>query len=132
MKRLNLLTRPFFFSVGGSAAATAASAGMQRVAHPGEPRRQLLRLVGVVAAEQLVAAIARERHRDVLARQLRHEVRRKQRHVGKRLVEMHDQLVEQLFEIRRDRPLAMIGLEQRRHLARIRQLVVGAVVEARC
>ena len=44
----------------------------QRVAHPAELRRQRLRLVGVVAAEQLVAAVARQRHRDVLARQLRH------------------------------------------------------------
>ena len=55
---------------------------------------------------------------------------RKQRHVGERLVEMHDQLLEQLVQIRRDRPLAVVGLEQRRHLARVGQLVVGAVVEA--
>jgi hypothetical protein len=43
--------------------------------------------VRVVAAEELVAALARERDLHVLRRELRDEVRRQRRRVGERLVE---------------------------------------------
>ena len=52
------------------------------------PCRQRLRFVGVVAAEQLVAAVAGQHDLHVLARDLRDEERREQRDVGERLVEM--------------------------------------------
>src|SRR5688572_26724143 len=99
----------------------------QGIAHPAEFGRKCLRLVGVVAAEQLVAAVSRQHHFHVLARQFRHAERREQRRIGKGFVEMHDQAIEHAGKIRRRRALAMIGLEQRRHFTRVRQLVVGAV-----
>ena len=54
---------------------------------PGRPERQEVGGVGVVAAEELVAALARERDLHVLGRELRDEVRRQRGRVGERLVE---------------------------------------------
>ena len=54
---------------------------------PGRPQRQEVRGVGVVAAEELVAALAGERDLHVLRCELRDEVGRQRGRVGERLVE---------------------------------------------
>src|SRR5207244_6878683 len=52
-----------------------------------DPLREQVGRVGVVAAEELVAALTRERHLHVLGGELRDEVRRERRRVCERLVE---------------------------------------------
>ena len=101
--------------------------GVRRQAR--EPRRQRLRGVGIVAAEQLVAAIARQHALDVLPRQSRHEVGRKERDVGKGLVEMRDQRIEQAGDVGGDQVLDVREAESCRNLARVRELVVALVTE---
>ncbi len=80
--------------------------------------------IALVAAEQLVAADPREDHRDVLARELRHEVGRDERRVGDRLVHVPDQIRQQRRHVRLHDDLVMIGAELLGHLPRVRQLVV--------
>ena len=77
--------------VGGNGCIQLCSDGVYRL-H--------LCLVGVIAAKEFVPAIPRQRDGHVLARQLRHQVGRKQGHVGKRLIQVHDQLLEQLVQVR--------------------------------
>ena len=62
----------------------------ERAYEPGEGREAVGELIGcvrVVAAEELVAAFPGKRHLHVLGGELRHEVGRQRRRVGKRLVE---------------------------------------------
>ncbi len=94
------------------------------------PGCQRLRLVGVVAREQLVAAVAGECDRHVLARQLRHHEGREQRHIRERLVQMHDEPIEQGDDVGRHESLPMVRRESLRDLSRKRQLVVAAIVES--
>ena len=103
----------------------------RRLRHYGrDPARQPVRFVGVVAAEQLVAPVARQRHRDVGAGKLRHQKGGEERDVGEGLVEVDDQAVEQLDDVGDDLPLAVSGGEALRDPAGVRQLVVAPVREA--
>ena len=77
-----------------------------------------------VAAEQLVAADAGQNHGDVLARELRDQIRRDERRVRDRLVHVPDQLRQERGDVGLHEDLVMIGAERLRHLARVRQLVV--------
>ena len=68
----------------------------------------------VVAAEQLVAAVARQRDRDVLARQLRDEKGRDLRGVGERLVIHLGQARDHVERmLGRDVKLGVVGAEMR-------------------
>ena len=87
------------------AAATAAD-----VRDPIDARQHARAVdVAVVAAEQLVAAVAAERHGDVLPRQLRHEEGRQLRRIGERLVEDVRQARDQRARPRRRRAAAPCG-----------------------
>ena len=78
-----------------------------------------------IAAEQLVAAVARQRHGDVLARQLRHVVGRDRGGVGERLVEVRDQLRDDEPRLeRREDQLRVIGAAGGRPRLGVRGLVV--------
>ena len=94
-----------------------------------EPRRQRLRGIRIVAAEQLVAAIPGQHALDVLPRQSRHEVGRKERDVREGLVEVRDQRIEQAGDVGGDQVLDVREAESRRNLARVRELVVALVTE---
>ena len=80
-------------SSGQAAAATGASAAARQ---PVERRDARVRQVALVAAEQLVAAVARQHHGDVPARHLRDVPGRDRRRVGERLVEVRDEAVDEL------------------------------------
>ena len=90
--------------------------------------------VAAVAAEQLVAADARQDHLDVAARELADQVGGDEGRVGDRLVHVPQQLRQQADDVGLDDDLVVLGAEQLGHAARIRQLVVellgGAAFEA--
>ena len=82
-----------------------------------------MRQVAVVAAEQLVAAVARQHDRDVAPRHLRDVPRRNRRRVGERLVEVRDQPVEDADAVRLDDELVVVGAEVLGDAARVLELV---------
>ena len=86
--------------------------------------------VGVVAAEELVAALAGERDLDVLGGELRDEVRRERRRVGERLVERVGQRRQEQRRVRPQRQLAMDRAVALGDGARTGQLVERRLFEA--
>ena len=83
------------------------------------------RAVLPVAAEQLVGALAGERDRHVLRRELGEREEAERRQVGERLVEMPDELRQVDLPLgERELQLVMIGPEERGHFARVGELVV--------
>ena len=71
----------------GVEVGSRSTSGASREAKPPNALGQQVGRVGVVAAEELVAALAGERDLHVLRRELRHEVGRQRRRVRERLVE---------------------------------------------
>ena len=99
--------RPAHEALGPVVEARLARGGRQQLDErpqerggPADPRGQPVGHVGVVAAEELVAALARERHLDVVGRELRDEVGRERRRVGEGLVEGLDQPGQQSDRVR--------------------------------
>ena len=86
--------------------------------------------VGVVAAEELVAALARERDLDVLRGELRDEVGRQRRRVGERLVERCRERRQEQRGVGLQHELAVVCAVPRRDGARARELVERRVLEA--
>ncbi len=129
-KRLALLTSPFFAAVGGSAPRAARGRRGAEILGSAASLARLLREIGLVAAEELVAAVAGQRHRDVLARQLRDEIGRKDREVADRIVHEVHQMIEQLASLRPNDLDPVIDAEMLRDPRRPRGLVVGRIVEA--
>ena len=80
-----------------------------------------------IAGEQLVAAVAGEHDRDLLARQLRDEIGRHGRRIAERAVVVPDQRVDQIDRRRRDAELGVVGLEALGGQPRVRGLVVGRI-----
>ena len=89
-----------------------------------------MRNIAIVAAEQLVAAVARQHHGDVAARHLRDVPRRDRRRIGEWLVEVRHQIVENRDGVRLDDELVVVGAEMLRDQARVLQLVERRLVEA--
>ena len=86
--------------------------------------------VGVVAAEQLVAALARERDLHVLGGELGDEVGRERGRVGERLVERRRERRQEQRRVGPEHELAVVRPVARRHRARTRQLVERRLLEA--
>src|SRR5581483_6290106 len=86
--------------------------------------------VGVVAAEQLVAPLARERDLDPARRELGYEVRRQRRRVGERLVEGLGQRRQEERRVRPQHELLVVGRVAPRDEPHVGQLVEGALGEA--
>ena len=103
-----------------TACARAADRGRNALGEQGRVEAQ-------VAGEQLVAAVAGEHDRHLLARQLRHEIGRHRGRIAERPVVMPDERVDQIDRRRRDAELGVIGLEPLGRQARVRGLVVGRV-----
>jgi len=101
----------------------------QPAGQPGIAARGPFGDVGLVAAQQLVAAVAREHHSDVLARHLRDHPGRKDGKIPERLVELADDPFGQPHGIRGDDLLMMFGAEMACHQPGPGQLVVGGVVK---
>src|SRR6185295_1431709 len=79
--------------------------------------------VSFITREQLVAAVARKRHRDMLARHLRDDISRYARHIGERLVVMPDYLFDYVAHVRSDDELVMLRVEVTRGDARIIEFI---------
>jgi hypothetical protein len=97
---------------------------------PAGPLREQIGRVGVVAAEELVAALAGESDLDVLGRKLGDEVGRQRRRVGERLVEGVGKGWEEERGVRAEHELAMLRAVALRHEPRIGQLVEAPLLEA--
>ena len=110
--------------------STAAESPGDRAADRSEPspRRRFPPLDPVtrVAGPELVAAVARQRHGDVLARRRRHVVGRHRRRVGERLVEVPRELRQQIDDVGRDDLLVLLASEMLGDGARVLQLVERA------
>ena len=76
-----------------------------------EARHVRMRQIPVVAAEQFVTAIARQHDGHVFRCHLRHVPGWNRRHVGKRLVEVADQPIEDAESIRTQQMIAAATLE---------------------
>ena len=95
--------------------------------HPGEP----MRLVRRVAGEELVATVARERHRHRAAREARKQERRDQRRVAERLVEEVRQALDEIAcSAGVEDLLVVVGAERLRHATGVGGFVEGRVFEA--
>ena len=88
---------------------------------PADPEREQVGRVRVVAAEELVAALARERDLHVSRRELGDEVRRERRRVGERLVERLGERGEQQRGVGTQHELVVVGRVRARDLARVRR-----------
>src|SRR5206468_9200444 len=95
-----------------------------------DPLREEVCDVRVVAAEELVAAFARERDLYVLGRELRDEVRRKRGRVGERLIECLGERGEEERRVGPQDELAMLRRVPLRDEPRIGELVERALFEA--
>ncbi len=95
-----------------------------------DPLGERVRDVGVVAAEELVAAFARQRDLDVLRGQLRDEVGRERRRVGERLVEGCRERGQQQRGVGLQHQLPVVCSVPRRDRARAGELVERCVLEA--
>ena len=115
---------------GSAAGQPAGDAAAGRTEPP--PRRQLpaLDAVARVAGPQLVAAVARQRDGDVLARRLRDVVGRHRGRIGERLVEMPGQLRQQIDDVGADDLLVLLDAEMPRDRPRVLELVEPVLVEA--
>ena len=107
--------------------------------HPAQRQRQRPQtvpelgrhLIAVVAAEKLIAAIARQRHRHALARQLRHQEGGNLRRIGKGLVIERRQTRNDRLRLRRLHiQLGMFGLQVIGHRLGVHGLVVARLVKA--
>ena len=103
----------------------AAAAGTRS-----RPRRQPVGHVARVSAERLVAAVAVERDRHVLARQLREVEAGDRGGVGERLAVVAHDLRDDLDRVGPHDELVVVGAEQLGDLACVRQLVEVVVIEA--
>src|SRR5437588_200922 len=82
-----------------------------------------------ISGEQLIAAVAGEDNLDVLAREFRNHVRGDRGRISERLVEVPDQFVDHLTNIRSYHELVMLGAEFLRRQARVLQLVITILLE---
>ena len=90
-----------------------------------------VRDVAIVAAEQLVAAVAGQHDGHVpRAPSPRHAPRRDGGRIGERLVEVRHQPVEDADAVRLDDELVVVGAEMARDAARVLELVERRFVEA--
>ena len=80
-----------------------------------------------IAGEHLVAAVARQHHRHVSAREPGNEVHRHRRGVAEWPVMVPDERVDEIDRFRSDAELRVFGVEPLRREAGIRRLVVGRV-----
>ena len=95
------------------------------------PRRPQALAVAVIAGEQFVAPVARQRHRHVPPRHLRDEEGRDLRYIGERLVvNLRQPRHHRLRLRRRDIELGMLSAKMGRHRLRLRCLVIGRLVKA--
>src|SRR4029434_5103016 len=83
-----------------------------------------------VSGKDLIATVTRERHRNVLSRKFRNHVGGNCRRVGERFVEMPDQFVNHLADVRGDDELVMTRSESLRCNTRILQVVVAVFMKA--
>src|ERR1051325_6786258 len=95
----------------------------------GEGASTFLHDVMRVAGEYLVATITGKRHGNVIAREFRHHERRYRRRICKWLVEVPDQIVDDVADLRRNKKLVMICAEFLRRHARVLELVVTVFVK---
>ena len=105
----------------------------RRPRHRGQrpgPLREQVGDVGVVPAEELVAALARERDLDVLGGEARDEVGRQRGRVGEGLVEGRSQRRQKQRRVRPHHELAMARAVQARHGAGSGELVERLLGEA--
>jgi hypothetical protein len=86
--------------------------------------------VGLIAAEELVAALAREHHLDVAGGQPGDQVGGHRGGVGEGLVEGARELRQELRHLRRDHEFVVIGVVAPRDLSRQIELVERALPEA--
>ena len=110
-------------------AAARRPAGANGAVQPDALGEQVGR-VRVVAAEELVAALARERDLHVLRGELRDEVRRQRRGVGERLVERVGQSRQEQRRVRPEHELAVLRPVALRDEPRVGELVEAALLEA--
>ena len=103
---------------------------LARTRKPCRLGRRAARRRSGVAGEALVAAVAVQRDRHVLARQLGEVEARDRRAVGERLAVVPDEPRQELDRVRLDLELVVLGAVERGHLPRMRGLVVGRDVEA--
>ena len=117
--------------LAGQAPGSRASRSPERSRQAIELRRHARRLVAVVAAEQLIAALAGERDGYPLTGHASNVERRHRRRVGERLPVMTHQLGQHLDEIiRLHERVVMDASELPRDRAGVGSLVVAAVVKA--
>ena len=91
----------------------------------------LRQLITIVSGKQLVAAVAGQRHGDVLARHRRNEIGRDLRGIGERLVVPFRQARDNIERLTwRHRELGMFGPEMMRHRGGMMRLVIAGDVEA--
>src|SRR5207253_1217091 len=81
-----------------------------------------------VAGKELVAAVARQHHRDLLPRKLRDDIRGNGRRVAKWTVVIPDELLDEIERSRLDDELRVIGLETAGDKLCVRRLVVSRTV----
>ena len=90
-----------------------------------------VRLVGRIAREHLIAAVAGEHHLDRVLGQIGHHELGQRRHVGGRIVEVPDQRGQEALDVsRRAAHLAVARAEMRAHLPRPVLLAEARLVEA--
>ena len=107
-----MLSRPLPRACTGTSRAPAPTIARQACIGRRSDARERVD-VRRVAGKQLVAAVAGQTDRDVLARQLRDVERRDRRRVGKRLVVVQRQRLGDSDAVRRDDLFVVIGAEMR-------------------
>ena len=107
-----------------------STSGRSRAAARCEPLGETVAGVVVVAAEELVAALAGERDLDVRARELGDEVRRDRRRVREGLVERRGERGQELDRVRAEDELVVVGPYRCGDESRELPLVEAAFVEA--
>ena len=128
---LGLVDRPLLPGRGRKTVQQAVHQPPRRgVREPPDAIGPAVGAVVIVAAEQLVAAVARERHSHLAPRQLRNHERGKGRHVAERLVEVSGEALGHLHDPRLHQLRVVGGSEALGDQRGVGQLVVGAVFEA--
>lgn len=98
--------------------------------HSTQPLFLMLEDEAAIARESLVRTVARQRDRDLFAREFAHAVGRQGARVGEGLVEHVGDLVDQFEVARRDGARAVIGREALGNLLRISRFVERRLIEA--
>ena len=111
-------------------ARQAADQRRDRRRERGHPRCDEIGDVGVVAAEELVGPLPRERHLDRFGRELRDQVGGQSRRVGERLVERLHQLRQELDRVGPQHQLVVVRAVPLCDLPRVAELIEGALLEA--